>query len=248
MYDVITSLGYNCEVSFRLENYFEKINAMPFSWSFELDRDLFLEVLDNIDDLFSGEVKLWEDQMICDLKYQIKFHPRYDILRKYGEPTEETYAECVAELKARVEHLKEKYKKLLVSGQSTLFIMKVEDKGEEDNIAYVKKVMDVLQRNYISGRYTLAAVFEEWAATGAVKALENDYADNCLRICTLKKFAPKKHTDTMGDTAGWKRILRELTEEESDGYDRRLFQRRKHWLEEVLKNKTKGMIRKLRGR
>lgn len=248
MYDVITSLGYNCEVSFRLENYFERINAMPFSWSFELNRDLFVEVLDNIDDLFTGEVKLWEDQMICDLKYQIKFHPRYDILRKYGEPTEETYAECVAELKARVEHLKEKYKKLLVSGQSTLFIMKVEDKGEEDNIAYVKKVMDILQRNYISGRYTLAAVFEEQAATDAMKALEKAYGENCLRICTLKKFAPKKHTDTMGDTAGWKRILRELTGQESDGYSKRLFQRRKHWLEEVLKKKTKRMIRMLRVR
>lgn len=248
MYDVITSLGYNCEVSFRLENYFERINAMPFSWSFELNRDLFAEVLDNIDDLFTGEVKLWDDQMICDIKYQIKYHPRYDILRKYGEPTEETYAECVEELRGRVGHLKEKYKKLLVSGQSTLFIMKVEDKGEEDNIAYVKKIMDVLQRNYISGRYTLAAVFEEQAATGAVKALENIYGENCLRICTLKKFAPKKHTDTMGDTAGWKRILSELTGEESDGYDKRLFQRRKHWLKEVLKNKTKGMIRKLRGR
>ena len=248
MYDVITSLGYNCEVSFRLENYFGKINAMPFSWSFELNRDLFVEALEHIDDLFAGEVKLWDDQMICDVKYQIKFHPRYDILRKYGEPTEETYAECVEELRGRVGHLKEKYKKLLVSGQSTLFIMKVEDKGEEDNIAYVKKIMDVLQRNYISGRYTLAAVFEEQAATGAVKALENIYGENCLRICTLKKFAPKKHTDTMGDTAGWKRILSELTGEESDGYDKRLFQRRKHWLKEVLKNKTKGMIRKLRGR
>ena len=48
----IVSLGYNCEVSFRIEDFtHEKINSYPFSWSYISDHKKFLEALQNLDDV-----------------------------------------------------------------------------------------------------------------------------------------------------------------------------------------------------
>ena len=236
-YDEVVSLGYNCEVSFRIEQYFGKINAMPFSWTFELDRELFVAALDNIEDLFTGEVELYEDQMILDKKYRIKFHPRYEVLRKYGTPTEETYNECVEELRGRTAHLKSKFAKLMSGDKSTLFIMKVQDLGEDDNIAYINKVMQVLLKRYASGKFTLAAVFEKNALTEKTVGLETEYAGGQLKIRGIKKFAPKKHTDIMGDIRGWKKVIRELTGEPDSGYGGWLARRRLQWFSSAVKRR-----------
>lgn len=231
MYDVITSLGYNCEISFRLENYFGSINAMPFSWSYVMERELFPKALEHLEELFAGNVKLMEDQMIRCENFHIKFHPRYDILRRDGLPTEETYTQAVEELRGRVQHLKDKFAKLLKSEDKTLFLMKVENKGEEDNIKYIQEMYQTLEKLYFSKNYTLAVIMEENAVTDNIRALETAR----LKIRSLKRFAPRKHTDIMGDVRGWKKLIEELTGVKSDAYYLRLYQKRYQWFIAVMK-------------
>ena len=147
MYDVIASLGYNCEISFRLENYFGSINALPFSWSFVLKRETFPQTLAEIDRLFTGEVELLEDHMILCKNCNIKFHPRYDVLLREGNVSEESFQEAVKELRQRVAHLRDKWKALLLGDKKSLFFMKVENKGESSNISYIKEVYQALEEN-----------------------------------------------------------------------------------------------------
>ena len=231
MFDEITSLGYNCEISFRLENYFGSINAMPFSWSFVLQREKFPETLENIDQLFSDEVELLEDNMILCKNCDIKFHPRYDILLKDGAPTEESTGKAVEELQKRVSHLKEKWKELVTGSKETVFLMKVEDKGEESNKEYIQRVYQVLQKKYLSGKFTLVVLMEKEAVTENIKKLETGK----LKVRTLRRFAPKKHTDTMGDVWGWWHILNELTGERHWEYFKRLWRKRIEWFIAVVK-------------
>lgn len=231
MFDVITSLGYNCEISFRLENYFGSIDAMPFSWSFVLEREKFPQVLENIDRLFADEVELLEDNMILCKNYNIKFHPRYDMLLKDGTPTEESTQMAIDELRQRVSHLKDKWKKLINSQKEAVFLMKVENMGEEANLQYIQDVYQVLQRKYISGKFTLMILMEREAVTEQIKGLEKEK----LKIRTLKRFAPKKHTDTMGDVCGWWCILNELTGEKNWKYFTRLWKKRLSWFIAVVK-------------
>ncbi len=231
MFDVITSLGYNCEISFRLENYFGSINALPFSWSFVLDREKFPQTLADIDKLFADEVELMDDNMIKCKNYDIKFHPRYDVLLKEGVPTEETTQMAVEELRKRVFHLKEKWKELFTSQKKTVFLMKVEDKGEDTNLKYIQDVYQVLQQKYISGKFMLVVLLERKAATEKIKAIESEQ----LKIRTLKRFAPKKHTDTMGDVWGWWKVLNEITGEKCWKYFGRLWKKRISWFVAVLK-------------
>ena len=222
-YDVVASIGYNCEISFRLENFYEHINAMPFSWSYVLDRDSFPMVLKNIEPLFAGEVRLLDDNMIMCENTNIKFHPRYEILLKEGTVTEET----------RVAHLKKKFQELLASDKKTLFLLKVENKGEESNVQFIHNVLEALKENYRSGNFTLAAFVEQEAATAAIRQLESEQ----VKIRVLKRFAPRKHTDIAGDVKGWYRILKELTGDAGQGYWKRLWKVRRKWFFAVLKKK-----------
>lgn len=231
MFDVITSLGYNCEISFRLENYFGSINALPFSWSFVLEREKFPEVLENIDRLFADEVELLEDNMILCKNYNIKFHPRYDVLLKEGSPTEESTCMAVEELKQRVFHLKDKWKELFNSSKETIFLMKVENKGEVENLNYIQEVYEKLKRKYTSGKFVLVVLLEKEAVTDKIRALETGK----LKVRTLKCFAPKKHTDTMGDVWGWWKILNEITGKRNWKYFVRLWKKRVSWFVVVVK-------------
>lgn len=231
MFDVITSLGYNCEISFRLENYFGSINAMPFSWSFILEREKFPQTLADIDRLFADRVELLEDNMILCKNYNIKFHPRYDILLQDGSPTEESIQMAVEELQQRVSHLKNKWKELVGSQKETVFLMKVENKGEEADLKYIQQIYQVLQEKYLSGKFTLVVLIERGAATEKIRGLESEK----LKVRTLKCFAPKKHTDTMGDVLGWWHILNELTGEKHRKYFSRLWKKRVSWFIAVIK-------------
>ena len=129
MYDKVVSLGYNCEVSFRIEDYFGAIDAMPFSWSFTLNRDKFADAMRAPENLLSEGITVRDDHMLMCNRYELKFHPRYSIFPQFGEYTEEQLQEATAELKERVKHLAEKFNNLCKSDLKTLFVMKVEDKG-----------------------------------------------------------------------------------------------------------------------
>lgn len=231
MFDVITSLGYNCEISFRLENYFGSINAMPFSWSFILEREKFPQTLADIDQLFADEVELLEDNMILCKNCGIKFHPRYDLLLKDGVPTKESTQKAVEELQQRVSHLKDKWKQLFNSPRETVFLMKVENRGEESNQKYIQQVYQVLQEKYTSGKFTLVVLMEKGAVTENILQLDSEN----LKVRTLRCFAPKKHTDTMGDVWGWWHILNELTGEKHWKYFGRLWKKRISWFIAVVK-------------
>jgi len=233
-YDVVVGLGYNCEISFRLENFFEHINAMPFSWAYVLERETFPQVLEQMEPLFGGEVRLLEDHMILCENTKIKFHPRYEILQRDGAVTEESLKEAIEELKSRVAHLKKKHSELFQSNKRTLFLLKVENKGEAENVAYIQNVAEALSKTYISGNYTLVALLEKAAMTPGIGEMESEQ----IKIRVLKRFAPRKHTDIAGDVRGWYRILREFTGEAGNGYWRRLWKKRKEWFWAVLKKKV----------
>jgi hypothetical protein len=73
-FDEVTSLGYNCEVGFRIQDYFGLMDSYPYSWAYCLDRKLFLESLDNLDDILTGDITLMPSGMFRCEKYQISFH------------------------------------------------------------------------------------------------------------------------------------------------------------------------------
>lgn len=239
MKPIIMSLGYNCEVSFRIEDYFGKLDSYLFSWSYEEDRNAFLQALSAIESVFTGRVELQPDHMFRDEEYKIKFHPRYDILPKTGDVDPELYEKGLDELRERLAHLKKKTVDAFCGDRPIVFIMKVENRGIEDNKKYISEVVKVLKKS-VKAHFILVAVIEKRAATSELLLMQNDV----LMIRTLKRFAPVKHTDVSGDTKGWYKILREVTTYDSKCYFSNLRKRQKKIYPQMIKNKIKKWIMK----
>ena len=67
------------------------MDSYPYSWAYCLDRKLFLESLDNLDDILTGDITLMPSGMFRCEKYQISFHAskEKDALFVDGKPNEE---------------------------------------------------------------------------------------------------------------------------------------------------------------
>ncbi len=235
----IVSLGYNCEISFRIENYFNKLDSYLFSWSFEEDRELFLKALENIDSIFINNISLREDHMFADENYKIKFHPRYDILPKAGMYSEISYKDALNELTGRIAHLKDKTKTLFKEYKKVVYFVKVQDLGEESNISYIIRLEKLLRNLSQTGDYVLVAVFEKRSLTKKIKDLES-----CtLKIRGLKKFAPVKHTDILGDVKGWYKIISEFVQEKSKCYFSNIRKKRREIIPSMILSKLKKVLK-----
>ena len=203
-YDVICSLGYNCEVSFRIEDFWGNLCSTPFTWSFATDRDKFVKAIQSFEDIFTGDVSIQEDNMFMCEKYGLKFHPRYAIFPHHGAYTKEQEEEALSELKSRVAHLKELFSNLSKSGKRVLFFLKVDDKGDADNARYISAVDDALKLHFSSDSYTLAVIMIKGHVGAQVKELES----RNIKAYEVKKFASQRFTDIGGDVSGWLRMFK----------------------------------------
>lgn len=208
LYDNIVSLGYNCEVSFRIKDYKKSaIDSYVYSWAYICDEDLFLNSLDNIDDILNGSITLLPWGMFkCD-KYELSFHTicnKYRLFDADNNLIQENVDRAKDELISRTNHLKNKFNELLKSDKKTLFVMKIRKK--DNIIGYVQKVYTTLNNKYISGEFTLLVVIEEDTYNEEWKSLESEK----LKIRTIKSYAPDSDTEYGGDIDGWMRVLSEF--------------------------------------
>lgn len=206
-FDKIVSLGYNCEVSFRIEDFTHRpIDSYPYSWSYALDQNLFVESLWHPGDILRGSVEVLPWGMFLDEKYQLSFHGKETgkpLFLKEGELDQMVADQMVAELRSRVAHLAEKFEQLLKSNHYTLFIMKIPSwKNGEENTKLIEKVCEFLEQNYLSGKYILLAVAERGNQSFREHTDELEAYEK-LRIRYINEFAPDDDVKNSGDIQGW---------------------------------------------
>lgn len=184
------------------------MDSYPYSWAYCLDRKLFLESLDNLDDILTGDITLMPSGMFRCEKYQISFHAskEKDALFVDGKPNEEVVRLELASLKKKIKHLVEKFYSLFQSDKKSLFVIKVKHSESDENIKFVKDLFKKIDEYYKSKNFVLLVVFEEKYISNELLSLESDR----LKIRGVKEFADDKHTDTTGDLEGWKKIFSEL--------------------------------------
>lgn len=209
----VISLGMNCEVSFQIERYVEKLDASLFSWAFILDDDLFVEALNHLDSIFEGEISFNQasnDMFFCDT-YRIAFHgrtPKQLMLHKNGRiKHRRVYKAAVKELHSRINYLKEKFKKQLQAEEYTVFLKKMEVNGDYVKAERViKGLADFFKRENHNGNYKLVIVIEEKYENAILRALETEN----VAIRTVAFFSPVEDTKDGADNMGWSRIFKEF--------------------------------------
>lgn len=213
----LISLGMNCEVSFQIKKYCPSLYASLFSWAFVINDDLFLQALDNIDDVFSNGVHfhLPTDDMFMDEKYQITFHGRtskLDMLDKEGNiVNREKYDEALDELISRLAHLKSKFKTDLMSADEKVYIKKImiepslEEWGGE---AHLFEIICSLKKYFseYSSNSTLVVVVEKKYLSDSILKLEDK---NCKIRC-VNFWAPVSDTQYGADNESWEKIIKEF--------------------------------------
>ncbi|MGN0437490.1 MAG: hypothetical protein ACI4F4_03130 [Lachnospiraceae bacterium] len=232
-YDEVISLGYNCEISFRIRDYYGKLYSFPFSWSYILDRDEFLKALDNLEQIFQGEVHVCKDNRVnsmieCD-KYHICFHPRSEFVADDGTIPEETFDKAVEELRTRVMYLVKKFKVGLKDpNKQFVFLVGITDNGKTSDYDFLFELKSKLDILCPAQNYVLVAVIPENRLTTELKLIN----DERIKIRKIRRFGTQKCNDISTDMFGWGRIFKEFLGKENLGWF--FYRLNKHRVERIL--------------
>lgn len=228
----IVGLGYNCEISFRIEDYFgEEIEAQLFSWSLVRNQEKWLESFEKDFDLLENGMQLSEadNHMFLTRKYEVLFHPRKDILYQFDKINEQSIENTIQELNSRINYLSEKTSDILKSNSKLLFIIKILEEDSEKNKKFIEDLYKTLMR--LHPNLLLVVIIKRSWLTSEIQNLENEH----LKIRSLRNYAPPKYSNILGDVIGWKKILDEFCMNEGNRYYYNLYNRRLLKIRDVIK-------------
>lgn len=209
-YDKVISLGFNCEISFALKDYYGKLDSYPYSWCYSADRELLLSSFDHMDEILTGHVEcLPESNMFKCNKFQMSFHAKTnrDQLAIDGVEQPEKVKESLIELRSRVAHLVDKMNNLFEGNQSTLFIYKLRftSDWEEDN-KFILRMIEKLNELYKTHNFVLLVVVE------SINKYKVTLTDNeQLKIRVIDNFSGFYNVQGSTDHTGWSKILDEFS-------------------------------------
>ncbi len=209
-FDHYVSLGYNCEVSFRIQDYLGKpIESYPLTWAYVHDLSRLAAALEKRGELLGRMLPQKGSDMFRDADYDIAFHVRAsadELFRADGSLREEIAEPALEELRSRYRHLTEKFSELLLSDDRTLFVLKVREDGYRQS--WLKNLFAFLVENYfaLSGGFRLLVVSEErWFNEKEAKRFWR--GEDRILFATVENFAADDKTDRDGDIDGWMRAF-----------------------------------------
>ncbi|MCI6997560.1 MAG: hypothetical protein MR936_12430 [Eubacterium sp.] len=223
-YDEVISLGYNCEISFRIRDYYGKLCSWPFSWTYILDRDAFLDALSDLEQIFQGKVHVCQDNRVnsmieCD-KYHICFHPRSEFVAADGTIPDTTLQDAISELRERVLYLTKKFESALKNTEKQfIFFVGLTNNGKTTDYDFLIKLKSKLDLLCPAKNYILVAVVQKNKYTADLEQLKDDN----IKIRTIKKFGKQRCNDISTDMLGWGKLFKEfLGKENLNGFYIRL--------------------------
>lgn len=206
-FDRIISLGRNCEVSARIQDYRRgKLDSYPFSWMNIEDQTETAYIMENIgkilgaDFYYSSRYALfYNDAIGAGVHSKGEIQPReYDALS--DEEKANYMQEAVSEIKSRYSYLIDKWNALLKGDESALFVLKIDDDMNPDDVC--KTVSDVrgfLETHYASKKFLLLCVFADAGLYEKAKDLSSPY----LVMSKIREYAPHSNVFDGGDKIGF---------------------------------------------
>lgn len=205
-FDHIVSLGYNCEVSFRIRDYLnDDIDSFPLSWAYIHDQSKMNYIIEHLEDMFTDETKvnLMNGMLRCE-KLNVSFHPKVSH-KNLSEDNMEAYKdEALTEMNQRYVYLRNKFNELFRNDESTLFIIKCQEQNEYNHIVlYLRRLEKKLSEKYLSNKFFLLSVTDDINLYNILKKDSND-----TRGCALiSQFADDEDTEKGGDLEGWIEVI-----------------------------------------
>ena len=205
-FDHIISLGYNCEVSFRIVEYLGgKTESFPLSWVYIKDQSNTVFILDHLSAITEAQRFPFVSQsgmfLVEELNIAVHSHVRP---QHPGAPESAFLDEASKEIRSRFAHLNEKWKDVLAGNDSVLFLLKLQDwRGQEKCAELIKELNAWLSSEFKSGKYLLVCFtaqrenYEHICQDKVIQSLSK------VRVNYIRFFAPDENTKDGGDRVSW---------------------------------------------
>lgn len=144
-YNHIISLGYNCEIAFRLYQYFKFEESNLFNWSYTCNIEDLIYALNHFKDIGQNDFTLQRGLWQCN-NAKIAFHG-YAVIDITPEESqkEDFLNNDKQQLLEKINYLKSKFLKILQDKSKKLYIYKVKisdvSANLNDNIIKIKKAL-----------------------------------------------------------------------------------------------------------
>jgi len=205
-FEQIASMGINCEVGFRFFKKWGFVDSSPFVWAQSGDIARLTAALRNLDSYCTGEVFFNEKSMWQCRNTDIWMHGQLKHCAGEPRPSDDLLAKDLADLRSRMAHLKEKFRRYLTNDKPTLLIHRLlaADQTADDLparvAAFEKAVSDLGARNctflFIRERCRSCRLTEtENRFVRSVKAFNKGDRITC---------------EELGDPVGWNAIFSEF--------------------------------------
>ena len=202
-------LGYNCELAYRFLRANGFLDSTFFAWTSTGDCKGLVNALRSFDEVFAGEMSFnpTASDMFLDAKTGVAAHSRYNP-KAEGERVARTASDIEsekAELRSRMNHLREKFYRQLRDDEPTLAVVKLRPEECHEGDARIK-ALDAQLREMGGRNFSVLAVCRKADAVHFPK----EHSDYFLR--TVSSYNPEWMTATeqLGDRAGWTVIWREF--------------------------------------
>ena len=207
----IISLGYNCEVSFRIRDYYGKLDSTIYSWCYIKNRNDFLKSLDNPNCLVDDEKYLDSNGMYQCRNYDIVFHTKVSekaLFSKEEKVRLEAEEKAQIEMKERYTYLSQKFQSILKGKEDTLYIIKMQpwENDLEKNMQFLRSLQNKFANLGSPDCFRILVVLEKKVQNLPLLALENHQPYIRFVDC----YAADNETENGGDIEGWRTILSEF--------------------------------------
>ena len=175
-YGHITSLGYNCEVSFQFFKKFHFTESGLFSWCSCPDIKTMINAINNLEKVGIGKITPQTKMWLCQ-NTNILFHGKGSP-KEWENPTPEFLKQDLEELKSRLAYLKKKLLNIGKDGKNNLYIYKCTPQEavmpQEELINSINTLYQTL-KNICSNTFDLLIIFEKNKQADIDKVLENPH-------------------------------------------------------------------------
>ena len=205
----IVSLGYNCEVSFRIEDYTgQPVESYPFSWAYvknqeEMSKDLELALSGK---LTAGGYCVTPSKMFLFYNSGCLFHSKAvdkdELLNQDGSTNYNVSDGYRKEIDSRLSYLQKKFKSLLISEERVLYIIKLAP--TKDEVSTKRIIKDVISFFQEYGKNWHLLIVTK---TGILKEGTDKFEDENVSIRTISNFAEDGNTKYGGNRVEWLRMI-----------------------------------------
>lgn len=207
----IVSMGYNCEVSYRIRDRFGKVNSTVFSWCYVENRDDFLVSLDHLEYLADCDKRLRSNGMFQCGDMGILLHTkvnRSELFLESGEADAQKVHEAISEMSERYRYLVKKLEKMFHNPRErTLYVLKMQP--WEEDIEKNRKFLEDLYTKLdmlCNDNFAILIVLEKNLLNLKLASMNKPN----LYFRFVENYANDMDTEKSGDIEGWHRIFDEF--------------------------------------